>query len=98
MNANELPISLVKRGDGPFDIHPQYGQVYKRSKPSEHDYVIYQGQLYWLDDEDLVQVGGTKTIEVTIVVEEPLFRNRIVYKPNKALKSDSVSNSMVEVS
>lgn len=43
------------RGKGPFDIDPRFGQVYKSVPPTSSDYVIVCGDVFMLDDNDLVK-------------------------------------------
>lgn len=48
-------IVIRPRGEGPYDIDPYFGQVYKAVLSTSSDYVIVAGDLFWLDDENIVK-------------------------------------------
>jgi hypothetical protein len=53
-------VVVRPRGQGPYDIDPRFGQVYKTVPSTSYDYVIVAGDLFWLDDEDLVKPDITR--------------------------------------
>lgn len=91
MSVYNSTMRLCKRGDHEFDTHPLYGQVYMNAdRPSEYDFVIVNGQLYLLDDEDLVQRGVIQTIQVELE-NDASKRIRITAEQAKSIVPNTAS-------